>query len=235
MSLERIILDELQMMDLNGVYVLNISLDSALVHVTIKMGKAVIDFNVRENYQYQILSVIYEDVKYENKDYLDQYHDWMTHVIVKIMPVVTAKISEYEKSPQRIEQRESEARIREEALDKKAFELAARERVLGYQEQALDFESQTFEDEQTLEEKQKFRTWLSENFYMIRWLGLAIVIIAVLVFAFSRMGMNTNVSDEGVINHDEDELQRQSDAEIVRELRENFELPLDDEIDETLE
>jgi hypothetical protein len=221
--LEKMILDELQKFDLNGVYVLNVSLQPPLIRLTIEIGKAVVDFNVDVEYQYQILSINYDGVNYNNKDYLDKYNDWVTKVIVNIMPVVTNKIFEYETSPQGIEQRENEAKIREEMLDKKAFQLTAREQVLDFQEQALEFESQIFEDEKTLAEKQKLRAWMSENNHIIKRFGPALVIVIVLVFIFSRIASNEDVCAGSVIDNSDVNLQGgPSDAEIVADLRENF-------------
>ena len=221
MSLEKIVLEKLQKLDLSGVAVLNVSFDSSLICVAIEIGKSVVDFKVNDQYQYQILSVTYEGVKYDNKDDLDRYNDWVTRVIIDIVPTVINEVSEYETSPQRIQQREHEVKKREEALEKRAFELAAREQLLDFQEEAFVFENQTFEDEQKLAKEQKIRTWMSENNHLVKWFGLAIAFAIILVIVFSRIGTN----DDSSGTDDNVNMQGQSDTDVVEDLRENFGRP----------
>lgn len=224
MSLEKIILDELQKLDLGGAGVSDVSLYSSSVYVTIEIGKASVNFKVDDHDQYQVLSVVYEGMKYDHPDDLAPYHDWVTQVIGHIMPVVTHQLSEYEVHSERIEQRENEARKREDQLNKRAYELAAREQLLDFQEQALEFENHIFDEEQARAQAQKFRTWVSENDHLIKWPGLAVMMAVVLIFTVSRIG--EYLGDRGVIAR-ETQVQGLSDVEDVENIKENFE-PLRD-------
>ena len=225
MSLEKIILDELQKFKDNGIDISNVSLHSTYIQITIVIDKSLVEFKVdlNDGYQYEILSIVCEGHKCDHKHYINQYKSLVEMVIAHIMPVIINLISEYKNSPKGIERREKEAKIKESKLEKKKLELSAKEQILNFQEQAFEFESQTFEDELIQEEKQKFRASSSKISHILTCSGITIAIGLVLVLVVSRISENTvdDVEiDEGIQSQD------QTYSDIVADLRENFERPI---------
>jgi hypothetical protein len=151
MTLEQLILSELQHLELNGIKILKVIIKPNAMQVTFEMSPAIVEFMVNDEYQYQILKVTYNNVVYENTEYLSQFDQIVIDLIKKIKPIEMAKRDEYNKQQvkhvfappasqsrlEALEQREQKIDEKEKLLKQKEQEIKAREELLNNKEKLL--------------------------------------------------------------------------------------------------
>ena len=180
LELKQFILDELLKLDLNGVKVVDFSIESSATRFLIAIEQATVDFIVNDDNRFQILSVTYGGKKYTNADYLCQFNDFIASVIVSVKPIVKEKKEEYMNCPDFIEYREARARLKEEQLEKRTLTIQAREQLLEFQAQAIEVESQILETERTEGSGNDLLKWAEENIFLLKWVGIVIAIIFIM-------------------------------------------------------
>ena len=180
LELKQFILDELLKLDLNGVKVVDFSIESSSTRFVIAIEQSTVDFIVNDDNQFQILSVTYNGKKYTNAEYLNQFNDFVAYIIVRVKPVVKEKTEEYVNRPDFIEYREARARIKEEQLEKRALTIQAREQLLEFQAQAIDVECQILENERNGISDNSLLKWAEENIFLLKWVGIVIAIIFIM-------------------------------------------------------
>ena len=180
MELKKFILDELLKLDLNGIKVIDFSIDSSSTRFVVAIEHSIVDFVVNNDNQFQILSVTYNGTKYTNADYLCQFNDFVASIIIRVKPVVKEKADEYVRRPDMIEYREARARIKEEQLEKRALTIQAREQLLEFQAQAIEVESQILENERNENREQNLLEWVNDNLDLLKWIGIVITIIFIM-------------------------------------------------------
>jgi len=185
LELKKFILSELAKLELNGIKVIDFSMGLSSTKFEVAFEQSTVEFVLNDDDQFQILSVVYNGKKYVDADYLCHFNDFIIDVITTLKPVIKEKKAEYMKNPDLIDYREEQAKLKEEHLEKRAFELQAREQVLIFQTQALEMESQLLEDEKVRNDAQKVRKWTRENNFLFKWLSVAsAVVLVVLVLIF---------------------------------------------------
>ena len=180
MELKKFILDELLKLELNGVKVVDFSIDSSSTRFVIAIEQSTVEFVVNNDNQFQILSVMYNGKKYVNTDYLHKFNDFVASVIARVSPVVKEKTDEYVRRPDMIEYREERAKLKEEQLEKRMLTIQAREQLLEFQAQAIDVESQILEDEKNGVTDQKLLKWVNENIFLLKWIGIVIAVVFIM-------------------------------------------------------
>lgn len=151
MTLEEIILSELQQVELNGIRMLRVMSKPEGTQIIFEIPPAIVEFVVNDDYRYQILKVTYQQVVYQNHDYLSRFNPIVTDVIKKVKPIEMVKRAAFAKQQmderivhpafksrlEVLEQREQSISEKEALLEKKEREIKAREEGLNHQEQTL--------------------------------------------------------------------------------------------------
>ena len=180
MELKQFILDELLKLELNGVKVVDFSIESSSTRFVVAIEQSIVDFIVNKDNQFQILAVTYNGKKYTNAEYLSQFNDFVASIIVRVKPIVKEKTDEYMRRPDFIEYREARARIKEEQLEKRALTVQAREQLLEFQAQAIDVECQILENERRESSDNTVLRWAEENVFLLKWVGIVIAVILIM-------------------------------------------------------
>ena len=147
MTLEQMILNELQQMELGGIRILSVISKPDVTQVIFEAPPTIVEFKVNNECQYQILKVTYQGVVYEHPEYLSQFNQVVIHVINIIKPIEKAKRDELAKQlavsrvPQSrleaVEQREQKINELERMLEEKELVIKAREELIKHKEQVL--------------------------------------------------------------------------------------------------
>jgi len=182
LELKKFISDEFSKLEENGIKVVDFQLDSSLTKFVIAVEKSAIYFVVMDDEAFEILSVVHNGKKYIDADYLCQFNAFVTDAIAIVMPIVKAKKAEYIAHPEMIEYRETQAKLKEEYLEKRTLELGAREQLLAFQLQAMDIENQLLEDEKVKNSEKKVRKWTKENNVLLKWTIAVLVVGLILLF-----------------------------------------------------
>ena len=180
LELKKFILDELLKLELKGIKVIDFSIDSYSTRFVIAIEHSTVDFVVNDENQFQILSVMYNGRKYIDAEYLSKFNGFVADVIRIVKPIVREKSAEYVRRPDMIEYREAQARVKEEQLEKRALSIQAREQLLEFQAQAIDIESQMLENEKRENNEHQLLTWVNENIFLLKWVGIVIAIIFIM-------------------------------------------------------
>ena len=151
--LDQMILDELKNTDLNGITILSVVTEPEAIQVVFELPPTKVEFRIDGDYQYQILSVSYNGVMYDDPHYLAQFHDIVVDVMAKVKLVEKKKRIEYETFKQqntnliqgRLEAlalREEKIKIQEQQFDLKEQEIKDREKLLHNKENAIALQRQ---------------------------------------------------------------------------------------------
>jgi len=163
MTLEQMILSELQLIDLNGIEVLRVISKPEETQIIFEMPPAVVEFVVNDDYHYRILKVTYQYVVYQNPEYLSQFNHIVSDVIQKVKPIEMNQREVFAKQQAEriiteaasqnrlvaLKQREQKIGELELLLEKKEQEIKVREEMLDSQEQALALKRATVAKEKS--------------------------------------------------------------------------------------
>jgi len=160
MVLDQMILDELKKIDLNGITVLSVVCEPEAIQVVFEMPPAQVEFRVGNDYQFQILSVTYNNVVYNDPRYLAQFRDFVVDVMVKVKMVEAKKRIEFDALKKKNENlvqgrlealilREERIKEQEQQLDLKEQEIKEREKLLHDREDkiALQWQEERLKEE----------------------------------------------------------------------------------------
>lgn len=81
MTLEQLILNELQHISLNGITITNVVCQPTVTEVAFEMAPAVVKFLVDANYQYQVVSVNYGSAAYNDAQHLTHFNPIVLHIL----------------------------------------------------------------------------------------------------------------------------------------------------------
>ena len=151
--LDQMILDELKKTDLNGITILSVVTEPEAIQVVFELPPTKVEFRIDGDCQFQILSVIYNGIVYDDPRYLAQFHNVALDVMIKVKLVETKKRIEYESMQEQnknlvqgrleaIALREEKIRIQEQQCDLKEQEIKDREKLLHNRENALALQRQ---------------------------------------------------------------------------------------------
>jgi len=147
-TLDQMIQDELKNIDLNGLTVLSVVVLPEALRIVFEMPPTKVEFMVNDDFQYRILSVIYNGVAYDDPDYLAQFEGVVLNVITQVKAVEAKQRVYYEKlKQQKLKQygenpiltqgrleaillREERIKEQEQQLDLKEQEIRNREKIL---------------------------------------------------------------------------------------------------------
>lgn len=183
-ELRNFVLTELSNMELKEITVTDFSLDSLAIRLVILFENATIEFLMKNEFEFQILSVVYQTKKYEDELYLKQFDHFVKNVVKYLNPIVKEKMVAYGRLWNTIEYREEQAKIREEQLDRRKLRLEARKQVLHFQAQAIGVEEQFFEADKLRNETQGMRKWGREHNFLFKWVGYGLGAFLLLLIFF---------------------------------------------------
>ena len=146
--LDQMILDELKNTDLNGITVLSVVTEPEAIQVVFEMPPTQVEFRIDGDCQFQILSVTYNGVVYDDPRYLAQFHNVVLDVMIKVKLVETKKRIEYEAMQQ---QSNNALQLQEKNIVQGRLDtLALREERIKKQERQLDLKEQEIKDREKL-------------------------------------------------------------------------------------
>lgn len=182
-ELRKFILTELSKMELKGMTVTDFSLDELAIRLVIMFEASVVEFLMKNEEEFQILSVTHQKKKYVDELYLKQFEHFIEDVTKFLNPIVKEKMEAYEALWNTIEYREERVEIRKEQLEKRRLEIEARTKVLQFQTQAIDVEEQFFEADKIRNEMQGVRKWGRENDFLLKWVasGVGVFLLLLLI------------------------------------------------------
>ena len=139
MTLDQMILDEFKNVDLNGLTVLSVVVLPEALRIVFEVSPAKVEFTVNDDSQFQILSVIYNGVAYDDPDYLAQFDGFVLDVIAQVKPIEAKERVHYERlKRQKLEQDEENFILTQGRLEA----IFLREEKIKEQEQQLDLKEQ---------------------------------------------------------------------------------------------
>jgi len=158
--LDQMILDELRKTDLNGITILSVITEPEAIQVVFEMPPTKVEFRIDGDCQFQILSVTYNGIVYDDPRYLAQFHNVVLDVMIKVKLVETKKRIEYESMRQKnkslIQSRLEALSLREELIKKQEKQLDLKEKEVKDREKLLLDKEETLALQRKVEElKQK--------------------------------------------------------------------------------
>jgi len=163
--LDQMILDELKKTDLNGITILSVVTEPEAIQVVFEMPPTKVEFRIDGDCQFQILSVNYNGVVYDDPRYLSQFHNVVLDVMIKVKLVETKKRIEYDSLKQQqsknlvqgrldaLALREKKIKEQELQYDMKEKEIKDREKILLDKEETITLQRRLEE----LKQKEKQR------------------------------------------------------------------------------
>jgi len=164
MTFDQMILDELKNVNLNGVTVLSVVSEPDVIRIVFEIPPAKVEFMVDADDQFQILSVNYNGVGYNEPHYLAQFEGFVLDVITKVKLIGVKKHMGNKALKQQDENsiliqgrlealilREEQIKQQEQQLDLKEQEIKKHEKLLCDKESAIALQRQ--EEELKLEAK----------------------------------------------------------------------------------
>lgn len=149
MTLETLILDELNQMNLNGITVLSVAYEIGLMRVVFELSKAEIEFTIDDDYQFQVTSITYNGKIYEDPRYLVKFEELAFDVMTKVKLTEMKNRAKHKHLRPRLEKNEAVVRsaleqarydavlIREEKNKEQEAQLSLKEQEIKKLEQAL--------------------------------------------------------------------------------------------------
>ena len=178
LELKNFVLNEFSKINLAGIKVVDFSIGSSQTRFLVAIEHSTIDFVVKNDKQFDILSVVHQGKRHESIEFLAPFNDFVADLIAIFKPFLVNKIDEHTKRYYTIEYREKQASTRESQLKKRTLEIQAREQLLEFQMQAIDVENQFLEEER-LRKLRRESNVLYKRFVI---LGVAILIVLLGIF-----------------------------------------------------
>jgi len=145
-TLDQMILDELNNIDLNGMTVLSVAWDLEGLRIVFEIPPVKVEFIVNNEYQFQILSVNHSGVIYDDSQYLAQFNDLVIDVITQVKLIETKNRAKYEElKQQKLKQQEENFILNQGRL----------EAIMLREEKIKALEYQLYLKEQEIKDREK--------------------------------------------------------------------------------
>ena len=97
MELEKLVMAELENMDLNGAKIINLSWEAETININFEIGDVQIDFTAQNEADFQITVLKHGDQVYTDEATLSQCNDWTKYVLAVIHPIIKKHQAELKK------------------------------------------------------------------------------------------------------------------------------------------
>jgi len=134
MELEKLVMTELEDLDLNGVKIINLSCEAETINISFEIGDVQIDFTAQSEADFQIIALKHGDQEYTDKATLSQCNDWTKYVHAVVHSIIKKHQAELEKVVNEIKKDEAtiSVTLEENALGNRIKEAEARGHKEGF-------------------------------------------------------------------------------------------------------